>query len=668
MCAYRIEQNVVTGEPELVIDGWEEGISDSPHFGIADMRNINNDSQPGIALCNYKLKQISQTPITTRNFTASTSADTITFTGSTLSSSGPVAIKFTGASLPAPLIAGTIYYAVADGTGLTATLWSTWDQFNGTGSQINITTIGSGAMTFSTVNMAGWNTQRYALDIRTGIYYLLDKSGQVWVITSAGALPVLLTGNTLTNGNGNGIAIFKNYLFVFRNSLIDVYGDLSAGSFSWTNGWQTINTSAGTNNPHYAKAGQDDILYYCDGRYLGSVQEIAKKDYTFTFTTSVASGVASATLSTNWTQTTGAYLVLFSSGETRVVTLTNAATTATWTGNTTLNASNTATVKVTNTQTFNPGTATTYIFTLQALTLPINEVSNYLEELYGTTLLLTGTTASNFIYPWDRTSTSFNLPIILPEIGTYAMLNINKLVYILAGQRGNIYYTNGSSLTSFKTIPKYPSKSPYPIYTWGGIMSLNNNLCFGVSDSASGVAGNAGGCWAITLAVGQLLNTVAGAIRYKNQPSIGFYNIDILIPFANGIQFYAAWYNGTNGGIDVLAYATDSSVQYYSSYESYIETDIIPIGTSLQPKTFNTIEAKLDTQTTAGEKFKISMRSDLTPSYTQAFEVTATGSIDGNSSAVGIPIQLGKWVQVKAELQTTGTSNSFVRLKDIRLR
>jgi hypothetical protein len=41
---------------------------------------------------------------------------------------------------------------------------------------------------------------------------------------------------------------------------------------------------------------------------------------------------ASATLASNWTSTTGSYIVVFSDFESRSVTLTNAATTATWTG------------------------------------------------------------------------------------------------------------------------------------------------------------------------------------------------------------------------------------------------------------------------------------------------------------------------------------------------
>jgi hypothetical protein len=50
-----------------------------------------------------------------------------------------------------------------------------------------------------------------------------------------------------------------------------------------------------------------------------------------TFTAGIAQGAESATLSTAWTGTTGAYVVTFSDQEIQAVTLTNAQTTATWT-------------------------------------------------------------------------------------------------------------------------------------------------------------------------------------------------------------------------------------------------------------------------------------------------------------------------------------------------
>jgi hypothetical protein len=54
--------------------------------------------------------------------------------------------------------------------------------------------------------------------------------------------------------------------------------------------------------------------------------------WTFTFTTSITSGLTSATLSVVWPFATGSYTVTFSDGSTRSCTLTNGATTCTWAG------------------------------------------------------------------------------------------------------------------------------------------------------------------------------------------------------------------------------------------------------------------------------------------------------------------------------------------------
>lgn len=576
---YQYRKNTITGEPEIAISGWENGIGESPHSGLANMVNINNDSQPGIALCNHKLTAVTSEPITNRAFTGSSATNTISYTGT--EPGAYRAITVAGASLPTGLTAGTIYYI--GGSGSPVNLYS--DPY------LNnvVTMTGNGSGTFSTVNMG--TLKNWAIYNRTGLYFILDSNGRVWSNAAYGFN--LISGNTLTNAAGNGIEVYKDYVFVFRNNKVDVYGPLtSAGaSRAWTNDWQTLNTADGKENSHFAKVGQDDILYWCDGMYLGSLA-----------------------------QTVG--------------------------------------------RTFDPATAGTYTFTSKALTLPSFEIANCLEEQL--TNLIIGTTTSNYLYSWDRTSTSFTIPIPMPEIGTYQMININKIVYILSGRRGNVYFTNGSSVNLLKSLPKYSTGTPYPYIVWGDIMSLNNNVCFGVkalSSSASVTSLSASGIYAIQLSVGQLGQTVAGAIRHKGSPSAGNYNGNILIPKNDGLTYYVGWYNGTYGGIDILDTSTPT---FYSNYESYIETDIIPIGTAYQPKTFNTIEIKLDTPLVSGEKVRVSARSDLNASYTQIFECTTAGSID---YAAPVTIQLGKWIQLKVEIQTiSGSTGTYVRLKELIIR
>ena len=94
----------------------------------------------------------------------------------------------------------------------------------------------------------------------------------------------LLNGNTITNTSGKGIVCFRTsdgtdtYLFVFRNNAIDVVkvtGTSNLETPSWTSGWQTMNTAAGITNSHYAINAQDNLIYFCDSRYIGSIMEKA---------------------------------------------------------------------------------------------------------------------------------------------------------------------------------------------------------------------------------------------------------------------------------------------------------------------------------------------------------------------------------------------------------
>ena len=85
---YRIEQ----GTGDIIIDGFESGISDSPYgtnlqtqvgniqqTGLSDMRNVNIISIPGEASVLNQTVQASQTPASNVAYTALASNDTFTY-------------------------------------------------------------------------------------------------------------------------------------------------------------------------------------------------------------------------------------------------------------------------------------------------------------------------------------------------------------------------------------------------------------------------------------------------------------------------------------------------------------------------------------------------------------------------------------------------------------
>lgn len=266
--------------PDVIFNAWDKGIGDSPFIANADMRNINN-KRAGVAKIGESLRAWTSQPVS-GTFTANAGTDVLTLS-QTIRQSGIAgnlrAIQFSSSgTLPAGLTAGTTYFVI-DVTGTTIKVATTMQNADG-GTQIDITDAGTGTHSFITIDP--YRIKAWTVDRRTDIYYAVDANGRVWWTYSSNLAGILylLDGNTRTNGEGNGIVVWKNYLLVFRNAVVDYYGDLSAswGSRAWTNGWKSLNSGAGSGNTHSAIHGVDDVVYFTDDRYVGSISEVTTFD------------------------------------------------------------------------------------------------------------------------------------------------------------------------------------------------------------------------------------------------------------------------------------------------------------------------------------------------------------------------------------------------------
>ncbi len=280
---------------------------------------------------------------------------------------------------------------------------------------------------------------------------------------------------------------------------------------------------------HYAIKGADNIIYFCNWRFIGSIQE--------------ASG-----------------------------------------------------------QIFNPATTATYTFTYNALDLPLGEAAEWLEEL-GPNLMIAGG-FTNKIYPWDRVSDSFNIPLEVPEIGVKRLQNNGDIMYILAGTDGNIYQTQGSYVRPYKSLPGYVinnsgTLSP-TVVTWGGITTRNGALLFGAGVLTTGNSG-------------AYLIRGDGTLTVDNIPSTGSTNPTALM--AND-EFYLLGYSG---GADVV------DTTRYSSYQAVIHTDLYRVATKTAKGTFSTMEVVMAKPATTGN-IRIGWRPDT--ATTTAFTNLATHAAD----------------------------------------
>jgi hypothetical protein len=588
--SYQIEEN-----GDIVINGWEKGISDDPYTGISDMRGVNIISIPGETSVNFATRQLSTVIVTDGNVTsADTGTDTITFTGATGGLENGMAVYFTGASLPTGITANTIYWA-NNVTATTCTLDTTYAG----GTTVNITADGTGTM----VVVPMGTPKYYAYDSKNDKYWFVDSNGRVWsnkVLTFSNYFK--FTGNTVdATSNGNGLLYFEatdgtGYIFVWRNSRIDYTPTATVG---WVYGWDPIdattgntdaylNTAAADNRPHHAIVGQGNTVYYTDNQYVGS-----------------------------WFQADP--LIAFV-----------------------------------------PTTLSTYSFAKQAVGIELTDQANCLAIL-SNNIFIGG--SRNAIYAWNRLSFGYQYRILLAETNVSWMEVVNTTVYIFVGNRGRIYVTNGVQAKLFKKVPDHLSGTVEPYFTWGGVGSVKNQLYFGVyaTDNANNPINTYGGLWAIDMDT--------GAIRVTNQLSYGDYTgyASLIIPAfvsttaptnPQGAGLYVGW----PGGIDV------TSRYPYGTYVSYIDSDLIPIGTFLQKRTLENVEFKLTNPMVSGEGVKVSYRLQFSDSYTQIGETTTVGVL---SDVYLVNFENAQWVQFRIETKSVsapGASPSYTRFKELRIR
>lgn len=576
--AYHIEEN------EIVIDGWEKGISENPYEGLNDIRGINIVSIPGEAPVSFAQTSATLPTVTATITSAVAGTDIVTATINTGSLVTGQSVTFTGGSLPTGLVAGTIYWI----TKLSNTTFTVYSDCRLT-TLVNITATGTGTM--ASIDMG---EIKYFEKI---VGVALDANGRAWD-PALGTGYYIFMGNDvtstvgLTNTNGNGLVWYKGYLFLFYNSRI-CYAAYSNGGYAavtWINEWSpttgapavgtaVFNTPTGTTNSHDALVGQDNVIYIADASYVASLFE--------------------------------------KSGST-----------------------------------FDPANTATYTWAQQALRIPSIDTATCLEEL-GINLLVGGT--YNYIYPWDRVSTSFKYPIKIAENYTKRLLTINQNTYAFAGRRGRIYITNGSQADLYKKIPDHIYGID-PIFDWTNCAYNKNQIYFGVSakNNAQTDITTYAGLWAIDI--------TTNALRCATLQSTMTATVSAVFAFPNtasGFGLAVGWKTSSTYGIDTATSAP------YTTYVAYIETDLIPVGQFLKKKTFENIEFKLSAPLVSGEGIKISYRTNKIAAYTQIGETTTVGAL---SDFYLVNFDQSQWLQFKIETKSTATTPSYVRLKELRLR
>lgn len=609
--SYRIDK----ADNSIVIEGFENGIADSPYNGISDMRNVNIVSIPKEASVNFATSAISPPIIATGSVTSSNAGtDYFTYTGA--------------AGLENYM---TVVFSVQSGTGLSINAAYWVKNLGGAGAgTFQLTTdyaqtglfdiTGNGTGTFSVAQISvepitgsgSGQPKFFTYDPTDAKYFMLTTAGALWsnwFTTTSGYWTYMGPSGTSTGLNqGAGLGYYQSfdaanrYIFVFRNTTIDYFSLNAPSDFGWHYGWKPIDGSTSnagavlnTNTTfHSTLVGQDNVFYWCDGPFLGSFFETPD-------------------------------------GPPQTIV-------------------------------FDPTSTATYTYAKQALALPTQDRAQCLAEL-GVNLLIGG--KNNAIYPWNRTSTSFTYPILIAESNIQQMVTVNTNTFIFPGNRGRIYLTNGSQASLWKKVPDHISGTVEPYFTWGGACSQKNQLYFSMlaTTNAGGTISQYGGVWAVDLDT--------KAIRLTNKLSYDTYAGYALCLIPNfgtnpaGTGLFIGWdkNSGSIRGID-----TTISTPYTGS-QAVVVSDLIPIGTFDKPMDFERMEYKLSKPMVSGESINLYARLIFNTTDTGFGSAILTDSTVGNfSSSAPVNFKNAQWLQLEAVLNSTASSPSYTRLTQIRIK
>lgn len=624
---------------DIIIGGFEQGIGDSPYTGLTDAKSVNLSGVPGEASVNFSMQGVNQVPqYTNGTFTTDINGNLnlTVANGNFLENGQAITVS---ASTISGLTAGTAplwVYGASKQSGVLE--WLQVVSVYGGSSALTLGT--TGTATFSTVNMA--TPKFFANASQGGSFgsgkgnFMIDSAGKVWsdYVLTAGGVSIPSTSSWTYTGNTTFSDSKGNGLVYWRTARSNLAGD-------W-DGWLLLF--------------RDGAIDYCNiNGVSGGTAYHNEGTYVYGWNPATATTGQSAYLSGNRVSACPHNAIVGPDGRVYFCDY--------------YNIRKIYQTDLVTPKTFSP-TDNTSFTQLTFNLLPINDISTCLSPL-GTDMLIGG--IYNQAYRWNTTSNLITNPILLAESYVSSIITVNTNAYIFCGNRGNIYVTNGSQANVYKKVPDHISGTPEPYFIWGGTTFNKNRLYFSVyvmNNAGTAISGY-GGIWVIDIPTGAMwlsnqlsYGTYAGyATALASIPPVPYYPITTpQVSEPAGIGLLAGWSNTAAG-----TFGVDQSISTpYTGGQSYIISDLIPIGTLLKPTTPAQVEFKLATPLLAGETVELQVATDLSSSFTSAVIVSGDGSlVSGNSTS--FPIQEIQWLQIKAILTGISSNPSYNRLTQLRV-
>lgn len=331
-------------------------------------------------------------------------------------------------------------------------------------------------------------------------------------------------------------------------------------------------------------------------------------------------------------------------------------------------------------QNFTAGTSSTFTWGTAVLDLPENYKIKNLAEL-GTDLMAgtwKGSTPEQpqakvaDIFPWDRISDSFRLPVREEENGIQWQINIGNVVYYQAGVEGKIFATNGSSSRLVRQLPRHLTglDDSKLIHSFpGAVMKHKGKLYFAIAssqDSGNELSGGVG-VYSIDLETGalimenQLSTGTTGGIG-SNAP-----RITAIYPI-NRNQYLIGYNDAAIGGGQIYGIDKVSNTERYTNYVARIDSQYFSVGTKNKPAPFSELEFELAEPLRTGEGIRFSYRTDLRSGFTsiRTFDFATDGAIQIGNTDFKVTTEGG--MQIRTEMTTGANSTTTISLKRIIVR
>ncbi len=261
------------------------------------------------------------------------------------------------------------------------------------------------------------------------------------------------------------------------------------------------------------------------------------------------------------------------------------------------------------------------------------------------------------IFPWDRTSSSFSLPIQTGLQGIPMMYTKNNLIYAIGGRFGQMFVTNSSSVEQRIKLSNYTMNPEVRFVTnEDAIDAHNSGLIIGLSKTA-GTENGPAGVWVVNDNTVTLQTLSIGDSNDSDGCEIG------CVVSLSDFSYLVTWKDNTGSdtyGVDVV-----DTGRRVSSYGAYLDSRMYQVGTKLSPKTFQKLLIKFASPLASSQGIKVSYRLNSSDSYTE-IETFAYGSGTGadNDNLGGImsidfsPLNIPATESIQFRIAlTTNTSN-----------